>query len=570
MIGHRLYEVQVVHGEDHRKRIVNQHSYVTNSEDNPRGDIYLSYHDGGRILAATDREYYELVINNRNLRDTDALRVYLDERIDYDSNQLAQILQKENDPHEILKSRLSEEEAEVFKAQPFPGVELVAQSERYYPLSNLVSEIVGFVSFQDDVLTGTYGLEKYYDDVLRKDRQKRETSIFMSLFNREEDDAKHGSQKTIIEKHIAKEGSLVTTIEPQVQERLMSELDAIDERFGSKYSAGIVMDPASGKVVALGSTQRFDPDKGKRHYRNVIVEDRYEFGSIMKPLSVAMAIDAGVIDTDFQYNDTGFLELNQHTIYNFDKRGRGANTSLQTILSQSLNTGAATVALELGAKKFLTYVDALGLSRETGIDLPYEMYGNTDNIDTGREVELATASFGQGMAVTLVEMVRAWGALANDGIVKTPYIVDMIEYGDLIPSRNIPPGGDEKVFRIETTQQITDMLVHIVDDTATFREYSLPQHSIAIKTGTAQLVRSDGGYYDDEFLHSFAGYFPAQAAAGEQQFVMIIFTYQPQNAQYSSTTLKDAFFSMAQYMISYYDLLPDRNISSLTNYDAQE
>jgi cell division protein FtsI (penicillin-binding protein 3)/stage V sporulation protein D (sporulation-specific penicillin-binding protein) len=328
------------------------------------------------------------------------------------------------------------------------------------------------------------------------------------------------------------------------------------------------MDPTSGQVVAMGSTKRFDPNENKQHYRNVIIEDRYEFGSIMKPLTVAMALDDGAIDADFQYNDRGFMKLNQRTINNYDRQGRGPGTTLQTILSQSLNTGAATIAIKLGADTFIEYVDALGLSKETGVDLPYEVYGNTENIDTGREVELATASFGQGIAVTLVEMARAWGALANDGIVKTPYVVDMIEYGDLIPSRNIPPGGDQQVFDIETIRQVTDMLISIVDDTATFRSYSLPQHSIAIKTGTAQLARPEGGYYDDEFLHTIAGYFPAQAQAGDQQFVMIIFTYQPQGAQYSSTTLKDAFFNVTQFMISYYNLTPDRNTSSLSNYET--
>ena len=568
LIAYRLYEVQVVSGADYRQQVDNQHMLVTQVEDHPRGDIYLQYRDGSRILAATDRKYYQLVINNQQVRDTDKLASFLDERVDYSTDRLEAILQKENDPHEILKKRLSDEEVVALEGKLHPGVVLHARSERYYPLDDLVSEAVGFVSFREGTLAGTYGLEKYYDTILRKDGASSKESIFMSLFG-EKEQVQGTGEETAIEKNIAKEGSLVTTIEPQVQEQLITKLETIDERFGSKYSAGIVVDPSTGEIVAMGSTKHFNPNTDKQHYRNVIIEDRYEFGSIMKPLSVAMAIDAGAIGPDFSYTDTGSLSLNRHTIYNYDKRGRGSETDLQTILSQSLNTGAATIALELGVERFVEYVDALGLSRETGIDLPYEMYGNTENIDTGREVELATASFGQGVAVTLIEMARAWGSLANDGVLMTPYLVDVIEYGDLIPSRNIPPGGDQRVFDSETTNDVTRMLVNIVDETATFRPYSLPQHSIAIKTGTAQLTRPDGGYYDDEFLHSLAGYFPAQAKAGEQQFVMILITYQPQNAQYSSTTLKDAFFDTAQFMISYYGLTPDRNTSTLNNYSEQ-
>ncbi|MFW0871082.1 MAG: peptidoglycan D,D-transpeptidase FtsI family protein [Patescibacteria group bacterium] len=567
-IGYQLYKVQVVSGEAYREQVDNQHSYIISTQDNPRGDIYLRYHDGNRILAATDRKYYELVINNINLKDADGLRKHLDTYTSYDENRLKRILLRKNDPYEILKSRLSNEEVEAFKKHPYPGLELHARKERYYPLGDLVSEVVGFVSFRNNVFAGTYGLEKYYDAILRKENNGRSKSIFLSLFDDDSnEEEEENAQETGFQKNIGKEGSLVITIEPQVQDQLMRELDSIDERFGSEYSAGIVLDPRSGQVVAMGSSKRFDPNDEKQHYRNVVIEDRYEFGSIMKPLTIAMALDAGVIDTDFVYNDKGFLKLNKRTIYNYDRAGRGPNTSLQTILSQSLNIGVATIALKLGVDEFLEYINALGLSQETGVDLPYEMYGNTDNIDTGRDVELATASYGQGIAVTLIEMAKAWGALANEGIVKTPYLVDVIEYGDLIPSRNIPSGGDRRVFSIETTKQVTDMLIPIVDDTSTFRAYSLPQHSVAIKTGTAQLARPQGGYYSNEFLHALAGYFPAQAKPEDPKFVVVLFTYKPQNAQYSSTTLKDSFFDITQFMISYYNLSPDRNTTTLSNYE---
>lgn len=563
---YRLYDIQVVHGTAHRERVAHQYQQVFDGSDIVRGDIYFRYRDGNRLLAATDQEYFQLVINMRNVANPLELQYVLKEHVDYDPQVLANILQKENDPYEILVPRLSDSEVEALRENHVRGIELHSKSERYYPLGDLGSEVLGFVSYRGDTLVGTYGLEKYYDHILRRDGATERTSLLFSLFDNDAQEASEDNQ-SVIAKHIAREGSLVTTIEPTVQEYLISQLQSIDQRFGSTYSAGLIMNARTGTIVAMGSSRGFDSNTERSHYRNVLVEDRYEFGSIMKPFTVAMALDTDTIDLRYTYNDTGSMTLNRYTIYNYDRQGRGPYTDLQTILTQSLNTGAAQIAMALGADDFVGYINRLGFSTETGIDLPYEVYGNTENIDTGRDVELATASYGQGVSVTAIEMLRAWAVLANDGVSVTPYMVDMIEYGDLIPARNIPVGGGVTVFDSSTIDEVTELLVNVVDDSSTFSPYALPNHSVAIKTGTAQLVDPRGGYYSDQFLHSIAGYFPAQAAHNEDKYVVLIFTHRPQGARYSSTTLKDAFFNTVGFMVNYYDLPPDRNISSLDNFN---
>lgn len=564
VIVYRLYHLQIIRGEEYHEQVSRQYQNIFGRQDTARGDIYFTYHDGNRLLAATDRDYYQLVINNRNVRDPLGLRQVLRTYVEHDRERLEEILKKENDPYEILKPRLSEEEWRNIQENRVPGIELHSVGERYYPLGSLGSMVLGFVSFQGDELVGTYGLEKYYEKILRRESQAQDTSLLFYLFGGNDQEAIQ--DETAIEKHISKEGSLVTTIEPAVQEYFTRALESVDQQWKSVFTAGIIMNARTGEIVAMADSRSSDHNKNREHYRNSLVEDRYEFGSVMKPLSVAIALDSGSITRDYSYNDTGSMSLNRYTIYNFDKQGRGPYTSLQTILTQSLNTGVADIALKTGVDTFTDYVDQLGLGTETGIDLPYEIYGNTDNIDTGREVELATASFGQGVAVTALEMVRSWGALANGGVMQTPYVVDLIEYGDLIPARNVPAGGNVRVFDPSTTNVISGFLTNIVDDAATFKPYALPNHSVAIKTGTAQIAKPTGGYYEDQFLHSFAGYFPAQSEPEDDRYVVFLFTYKPQGARYSSTTLKDPFFSTVGFMINYFNLPPDRNVSSLENY----
>ena len=562
---YRLYFLQVVQGAEYRERVSGLYNNVVSDTNFARGDIYFTYKNGDRLLVATNSEYYSLIINNRNLSDSDDARKKLENIIDLDIKKWNSIVSKKNDPYEILVKRLKPTEVAYIQALDLRGIELHVNKERFYPAGDLGSNIIGFISYHENDLRGSYGLEKYYDKILRRDGKVNRQSLFFSLFG--DRSVSDDVDETSIEKHIAKEGSLVSHIEPNVQRFLENELDTISLTYKSEYSAGIVLDPDSGRILAMGVSDNFNLNEDTQHYRNYPIEDRRELGSIIKPLTVAIGLDSNTIDTGFTYNDLGSMTIGKYTIYNFDRMGRGTFTTLQTILTNSLNTGVATVALKIGREVFAGYMTQLGFDTETGVDLPFESYGLMNNLVTGGPVELATASFGQGVAPTALEMARAFGALADGGVIHTPYVVDTIEYGDLIPSKNVPVGSGEQIFQEQTVQEVRDLLVNIVDESATFEPYSLPQHSIAIKTGTAQIAKPAGGYYADQFLHSFVGFFPAYAAPEEQQFLVLIYTLRPQGARYSSTTLKDAFFNTAGYLINYYGLKPDRNVSTLDNVE---
>jgi len=273
----------------------------------------------------------------------------------------------------------------------------------------------------------------------------------------------------------------------------------------------------------------------------------------MKPLTMAAGFDTGAITPTSTYNDTGTMTLNGKTIANYDGRARGV-TDMQTILSQSLNIGAATVGLKVGGANMAKYFDSYGLGEKTGIDLPNEATGLVKNLSAGRDIDIATASYGQGIAVSPMEMTRALSILANGGYLVTPHLVREIDYvggtKNVVAIKKAGPILDPK-----TVHQVTTMLVTVVDTALKNGQIKNDHYTMAAKTGTAQIPdHVNGGYYTDRYLHSFFGYFPAY----DPKFIVFLYQIYPKGAQYASETLTDPFNNLAKFLINYYNIPPDR------------
>jgi len=276
-------------------------------------------------------------------------------------------------------------------------------------------------------------------------------------------------------------------------------------------------------------------------------------GSIMKPLTMAAALDSGAENPDSTYNDTGTMVVSCKRIANYDGMARGV-IPMQEILSQSLNVGAATIALKTGKDKFAAYFDSFGLADKTGIDLPNEANSLTENLKTGRDVEIATAAYGQGIAVSPVGMARALSVLANGGFVVRPHLVKEIDYADGRVEKVAPPESGP-VLKPETVKEVTDMLVTVVDTALLKGQIKMDHYSMAAKTGTAQIADlKNGGYYGDRYLHSFFGYFPAY----NPRFLVFLYQIYPKGAEYASATLTQPYDDLAKFLIDYYDIPPDR------------
>ena len=288
-------------------------------------------------------------------------------------------------------------------------------------------------------------------------------------------------------------------------------------------------------------------------YRNPLIENVFEFGSVIKPLVVAGALDAGVITPKTQYYDSGSVVVDKKVINNFDKKGRGTVT-MQEVLNQSLNTGMVFIEQKLGHEKFRNYMKSYGLGEKTGIDLPNETSGLIRNLESPRNIEYANASFGQGIAVTPIEAVRAFSILANGGNMITPHLVKEIKYENGLSKKIEHSYAKTNILSKETTDTITEMLIKVYESYDSGR-HKIPRYTVATKTGTAQVAKeTGGGYYDDRNMHSFFGYFPAR----DPKFLIFLYVKNPKGVKYASQTLIPPFNSLTKFLINYYNLPPDR------------
>lgn len=547
----RLYFIQ----------IANHHTFVAAAEEQyvytvqglySRGSIYFTPKDNEYVSAATVTSGYELAINPTRIRDIDATYATLSEYVELDKARFTERASLSGRVYVRLLEQVAEVDALNIAALNIPGVELRKQQWRYYPGHELAARSVGFVGYSNDTgdtLHGRYGLERYYDDILYHDTNKQEVNFFAEIFT--------NIGNIFFDTTDSHTGDIVTTLEPTVGRMLDTILKETQEAWGSTVTGGIIIDPKTGAIYAMNAIPSFDLNYRSNAtlelFKNPLVENVYEMGSIIKPLTVAAGIDADVITPLSTYYDPGRITLDTYTIGNYDGRARG-QVSMQEVLNQSLNTGVAYIVNKMGKDAFREYFMNLRLGSETGIDLPNEAHGLVSNLQSPREVEYATASFGQGIALTPVATVRALSTLANGGHLVTPHLVSKIHYRDGTTKEVRWPQG-EQVFSQATSETISRMLTTVVDDALQGGNVKLDRYSVAAKTGTAQIADTvNGGYYEDRFLHSFFGYFPSY----DPQFLVFLYTVEPEGARYASETLTDPFMKMTNFLINYYNVPPDR------------
>ncbi|MDP9249392.1 MAG: penicillin-binding transpeptidase domain-containing protein, partial [bacterium] len=317
----RLFWVQVVHGDYYGG--VADRQYVTPSQDlYERGTIYWKRKDGELISAAAQISGFKLAVNTTKL--TDAAGVYqkINAIVPIAREEFFTKAAKADDPYEEVALRLSREKADAISALKIPGLSVFKEKWRSYSGESLASHTLGFVGYKGDELGGRYGLERQYDRELSRGKNEPYVNFFAEVFS--------NIQKSFGEDE--KEGDIVTSIEPQVQNFLEDKLREVKERYSADLVGGIIMDPRDGSMYALGAVPDFDPNKFSAAKNNLIfsnplVENVLEFGSVVKPLIMAGALDMGVVTAKTAYNDTGSVKVEKKEIFNFDKKGRGPGTT---------------------------------------------------------------------------------------------------------------------------------------------------------------------------------------------------------------------------------------------------
>jgi len=546
----RLYYVQIVKNQAYTDQADRQ--YVRKGQSIfDRGSIFFSAKDGNLVSAAVLKTGYTIALEPKKIAEPEDVYNALSGILTFDESVLLKKIDNTADSYEEIAKRIDEASAQRIGALKLKGVSQFKERWRYYPGDKAASNVLGFTGFSDDGVThnGRYGLERYYNDILSRDSSDLYVNFFAQIFS-DLGGALFGDKKS--------QGDIVTTIEPSVQHELEGRLALVMTAWKSDLTGGIIMDPYTGEIFAMAVNPTFDPndlsrEKNTNIFGNPMVDRVYEMGSIIKPLAMAAGIDSGAVTPQTTYDDKGFVLVNGAKVSNFDGRGRGV-VDMQKVLNDSLNTGMAFVAQKMGNEKISDYFMSYGFGQETGIDLPGEIRGLVSNLKSPRDIEHVTAAFGQGIALTPVETIRALSSLGNGGFLPSPHLVKKIQYASGIP-KNISYDRSEPVLKSETSESITRMLVRVVDEALLGGTVKNAHYSVAAKTGTAQIAKENGGgYYDDRYLHSFFGYFPAY----KPRFIIFLFTVYPKGAQYASHTLTQPFIDLEKFLINYYEVPPDR------------
>ena len=551
LIVARLYFVQIVQGGDYAQKADRQFSSGASGLFD-RGTIYFTSKNGTNISAATLSTGFLVAINPQTLTDPEAAYTAIarvaSTTIAHDA--FLVVAAKKSQVYVEVAHHLSESSGQALSALDLPGVQVLRERWRQYPGNSLAAQSIGIVSYgSGDALVGQTGLEAEYDDTLSRSGDSLYKNFFAEIFS--------NVGNLLVNARDAREGDVVTTIEPTVEARLIDDLAKVNERYSSDRSGGIIMIPSTGAIIALGSYPTFDPNDlssiDPSVLTNSLVERVYEFGSIMKPITMTSALDAGVITPQDTYNDTGCITVSKAQICNWDHKARGVIPMIE-IIKQSLNVGASWVATKLGQEKFRDYFTEL-FGQKTGIDLPSEIGALDSNLSTTQQVNFDNMSFGQGIAVTPVQMIRALGAIANGGVMMTPHLVSAIRLDSGV-TRTIDWGSGTRVFSAAATRETTVMMDALFDQKLDGGNAKIPTMNVAAKTGTAQLPTPTGTYYTDRFFHSEVAFFPSF----NPRFIILLYTRYPKNVEYASETLTPTLLDLTHFLIDYYQIPPDRGL----------
>lgn len=445
----------------------------------------------------------------------------------------------------MMEPEKSKAIAQLIEDKNLEGLNFVEESKRYYPNGNLAAQVLGFVGTDDK---GLDGLEMVLDDELKGGIQKE------LVATDRKGNAIFGS---VLSKFLPDKGKSVTlTIDATIQFIAERALDKAMVDTGAKHASVIVMDPKNGEILAMANRPSYDPNNynqsGEEAFKNIAVTNLYEPGSTFKPIIASAALAAGKWKLDTVYNDKGAFAANGHIIRNWNGEGYGP-VRLLDILKYSLNTGMAEIGTLTGADILSKYVRDYGFGSETGIELPGEGEGILYNPDDMSKLDVATMSIGQGIAVTPLQMVRAFGALANGGAMMKPHIIKSYSnsQGDVTSTTETSVVGQP--VPAETVKTIVDILEKEVSEGGGTKAMVEGYH-FAGKTGTAQkLDTKHGGYLDGQYIASFIGFGPVE----DPKFVVLVVIDDPQKGSYyGSQIVAPVFKDIVSQLVRYYQISP--------------
>lgn len=536
----RLFVLQIEQGNFYKAIAQGQQVQLSEIE-GKRGYVYFS---NGEILAMNKDEPY-LFISPAEIEDNKKAIEEILKIIDVEESFLLSLLEDENSFYKIVKKEIGKEKADKIKELKIKGLYIGNDTKRYYPAEKTGSQIIGFVN-QDKI--GQYGIEEYYNETIKglSSLEKSERNPFSFSFKGTNNDALDGDNLTL-------------TIDYNIQFVAEELLEDGIEEYDAEGGNIIVMNPNTGAIIAMAQQPNFDPNNygnsDGKYFKNTSIQEIFEPGSIFKPITMAMAINDGAVTAETKYTDNlGYVQYPTNRVSNYSNKAWGEAT-MTKVLERSINTGVIFAEKELGHKSFYNYLEKFGIFEKTGIDLSGEVVSANNEIKNALksnvDISFGTASFGQGIAMTPLQMINSFSAVINGGTLYKPYVVKKINNQVIEPE-----AIRENIISKEASTELKKMLISVVEN-GFGHLAKIDGYWIGGKTGTSQIPYSSIGInkagYSEQTWQTFMGFAPAL----DPQFIILVKLNNSKKIKTSEYSAVPIFNKLANYILDYWQIPPD-------------
>lgn len=545
IIGSRLFREQIVDGAKYKAKAEKQH--ITKQEVRAqRGSIYINEEYGEPYPVATNIVYYQVSVVPKFLKNPREVAEELSSFIQIDANEIYRKINNKRLYLPPLKKHLTKQTAEKIEELDLTGVYLAPEVSRLYPEGSMLAQTLGFIDNQGN---GNYGVEAFYHEAM-------EGISGVKVANRDSTGRKISTIKTEVE--VQNGLDVILNIEHNAQFKAEQIISKAVQDYQADGGSLVVMDVKNGGIVAMANTPGYDPNNfpqvakdNPEVFRNPSVSAVWEPGSIMKPLVVGAALDQNLITPDTTGDYAACVTVQNYPICTAEKKAFGHETMTQ-VLENSDNVAMVDIGNKLGNDVLFSYMKRFGFGEKTRIDLQGEATGYLIDGKKWKGLSRSTITFGQGISTTPVQMVAAYAAVANKGVLLKPFIAKELRKSDgsLVKIEKEEVG---RVFSEKAAADLTQMLISVCEK-GTGRKARVSGYWVAGKTGTAQIPKPGGGYYEDRHVGSFAGFFPAD----NPRFAMVVKVDNPKNTQWAESSAAPTFGQMAQWLLTYYRIPANR------------
>ena len=544
IIGAKAIYLQVYRGSWLSRKAANQYE-----------KSFMSYGKRGTIY---DRKHKEMAVSNTVasiaahptlIGNSDASAKTLAKKLNLSRRSISRKLAS-NKPFVWIKRKVSPKEARSVKKLGLKGIVFRTEQSRFYPNKVLASQVLGFSGIDG---YGLEGIEYYYDAYLKGSGEK--LTVLKDALGRE-----LMWEKGLDPRHVG--NNIILTIDRSIQFIAENALEESVKKFGAKSGIAIIMVPKTGEILALAQVPLFNANAflsyTQDQWRNRAITDPFEPGSTLKIFSAAAAIESG----NSTANTIFFCENGEYRIGNdiiHDTRAHGW-LSLQQIVKYSSNIGIVKVGEATGPEALYQTLRAFGFGEKTGIDCPGETSGSLSNYKRWSKIDAGAIAFGQGISVSAIQLISGVAAIANNGILMKPYIVQAITDNNGRLIKSVKPVRTRRAISTKTAQAVKKMMRSVIDKGGTGINAALVRYSVGGKTGTAQKTDERGTYAKGKYIAAFVGFTPVE----NPELAILVVVDEPQKNYYGGVVAAPVFRKIAQEALQYLNIAPTRKNDTLT------